>query len=269
MPGYARLRACNLKMAKNPQYLRTSDLAKAAGIHPNTVRLYVDWGLLPPVERSPAGYRRFTRRHLDCLRLARLVYSPEYLGKVIRKAGKAIIQSAVAGDWGGALEKAYLYLALVQAERAQADAAATLLERWAQGTAADATANPLQIGQVARLLGVSIDILRNWERNNLIKVPRDQANGYRRFSAREISRLQVIRMLSRAGYSLMAILRMLSELDAGNITGLRHVLDTPRADEDVYSASDRWISTLCRHEQVAHQVIELVEELIDRDIQMT
>ena len=51
------------------KYLRTSDLAKAVGVHPNTVRRYVDWGLLPPVEHSPSGYRRFTQRHLDCLRL--------------------------------------------------------------------------------------------------------------------------------------------------------------------------------------------------------
>ena len=51
-------------------YLRTSDLAKAVGIHANTVRRYADKGLLPPVEHSPSGYRRFTQHHLDCLRHA-------------------------------------------------------------------------------------------------------------------------------------------------------------------------------------------------------
>src|SRR2546421_3160791 len=60
------------------QYLRTSDLAKAVGVHPNTVRRYVDRGLLPPVEHSPSGYRRFTRRHLDCLRLAKLSINREF-----------------------------------------------------------------------------------------------------------------------------------------------------------------------------------------------
>ena len=59
-------------VSSHPQFLRTSDLAKAVGIHPNTVRRYVDWGLVPPVERSPAGYRRFTQKHLDCLRLAQI-----------------------------------------------------------------------------------------------------------------------------------------------------------------------------------------------------
>ena len=212
------------------KYLRTSDLAKAVGVHPNTVRRYVDWGYLPPVERSPAGYRRFTERHLDCLRLVHLIYYRQFPGRAIHQSGLRIIFTTVSGDLGGALELAYKHLALVQSERAQADVAAGLLERWALGTPADATSQPLQIGQTASLLGVSIDILRNWDRNGLIDIPRDPSNGYRRYGAQEISRLRVIRMLSRAGYSLSAILRMLIQLDRGDKTDLRRALDTPRPD---------------------------------------
>lgn len=245
------------------KYLRTSDIARAGGVHPNTVRRYVEWGLLPPVERAPNGYRLFTQKHLDCMRVARMVYAtPYYPGKTIRLSGIQILQSAVADDWGGALERAYAHLALVQAERAQAESAAMLLERWASGTAADATEQPLQIGQVARLLGVSVDMLRNWERNGLITVPRNANNRYRSYGPAEISRLRVIRMLSRAGYSQMAVLRMLLQLDRGNTTNLRHSLDTPAPDEDVYMASDRWLSTLADQEQVALRLIALVEEII-------
>jgi len=152
----------------------------------------------------------------------------------------------------------------VRSERAQADVAAGLLERWALGTPADVTAQPLQIGQAARLLGVSIDILRNWDRNGLIDIPRDPSNGYRRYGSQELSRLRVIRMLSRAGYSLAAILRMLIQLDRGDKTDLRRALDTPRPDEDVYQASDRWISTLIDQEQRAHTIIALIEEMIQK-----
>jgi len=244
--------------------LRTSDLAKAVGVHPNTVRRYVDGGLLPPVERSPSGYRRFTQRHLDCLRLARLIYFNPYPGKAIHQSGVRILQAAVRGDLGGALELAYSHLALVQSERAQADVAAGMLERWAFGTPADATVQPLRIGQVARLLGTTIDILRSWDRSGLIDVPRDPSNGYRRYGAKEISRLRVIRMLSRAGYSLSSILRMLVQLDRGDKTDLRRALDTPRPDEDVNLASDRWISTLNDQEKRAHTIIALVEEIIQK-----
>jgi len=114
------------------------------------------------------------------------------------------------------------------------------------------------------LLGISIDILRNWDRNGLIDIPRDPSNGYRLYRASEISRLRVIRMLSRAGYSLSAILRMLIQLDRGETTDLRRALDTPRPDEDVYMASDRWLTTLGDHEQRARQIIALVEEMIHR-----
>lgn len=254
-------------------YLRTSDLAKAVGVHANTVRRYAEWGFLPPVERSPSGYRRFTQRHLDCLRVATQVYCHQYPSIAIRQLGLRIIQATVSGDLGGALELAHQYLAFVQSERTQADDAANLLERWAvstsadaiRGTPADAIFRSLQIGQVARLLGVSIDMLRNWERNGLIDVPRDPSNGYRRYRAREIGRLRVIRMLSRAGYSISAILRMLLQLDEGERSDLRRALDTPRPDEDIYTARDRWLSTLADQERRARTTVALLEEIVHRE----
>ena len=78
------------------KFLRTSDLAHAVGVHPNTVRLYAEWGLIPPVERSPSGYRLFTQRHLDCLRLARTIYAAQYPGRGFRALGSAIIEQAVS-----------------------------------------------------------------------------------------------------------------------------------------------------------------------------
>ena len=250
-------------------YLSTSQLAKAVGVHPNTVRRYVERGYLPPVGRSPAGYRRFTERHLDCLRLTRLVFSNLFPGRAIYHSGLEIIHVTAGGDLGGALELAYHHVALVQSERAQADVAVDLLERWARGAPADATSVPLQIGQTAQLLGVSLDILRSWDRNGLIDIPRDPLNGYRRYGGTELSRLRVIRMLSRAGYSTGAILRMLIQLDRGETTDLRRALDTPRPDEDVYLASDQWLTTLSEHEDRARQIIALLEEMIHRQASAT
>ncbi len=168
----------------------------------------------------------------------------------------------MADDWGGALELAYRHLALVQAEQAQANAAATLLERWAQGASAEATGKSLRIGDVAKLLGLTNDILCNWERNGLLEVPRLPENGYRLYGPAEISRLRVIRMLVRSGYSLMAILRMLTQLDRGEPVDLRQALDTPHPDEDVFMASDRWLSTLGNEAEKAKAMIALIEGVI-------
>ena len=249
---------------KARKYLRTSDLARQVGIHPNTVRLYVDWGLVPPVERSPAGYRLFTQRHLDCLRLARTVYTALSPGRGFRALGNAIIQQAVADDLTGALEKAHELLAAVRVELGQADQAADLLEHWAQNRAQGSEEEPLSIGEVSKQLGVSIDIIRNWERAGLIRVPRNPHNKYRLFGRREIERMRIIRMLSRAGYSHMAMLRMFLELDAGNTRDLKKVLDTPRPDEDIFTAADRWLTTLHAQEDLAGRVIRLIEEQLGR-----
>ena len=106
--------------------------------------------------------------------------------------------------------------------------------------------------------------LRNWDRNGLIDVPRDPSNGYRRYGALEISRLRIIRMLSRARFSISAILRMLIQLDLGDRSDLRRALDTPGPDEDVYLVSDHWISTLADQEQRAQTIIALVEEFMQK-----
>lgn len=244
------------------KFLRTSDLARAAGIHPNTVRLYVDWELIPPVERSPSGYRLFTQRHLDCLRLARTIYAAPYPGRGFRALGNEIIKLAVADDWQRALEKAYEHLDAAKAELASANQAADLLEHWAQTMNMDSNEPPLAIGEVSKLLGVSLDVIRNAERNGLITIPRNSYNNYRLFGRKEIERLRIIRMLSKAGYSHMAILRMFIELDKGNTRDLKKTLDTPRSDEDIFTAADRWLTTLHEQEKCARQIIALIEQVI-------
>lgn len=243
-------------------YLRTSDLARAVGIHPNTVRRYIDWGLIPPVERSPSGYRLFTQRHLDCLRLARMVYSAPYPGRGFRALGNEIIQCAVVDDWDGALEKAHGHLVAVKAELKSADKAAEALEHWVQTMKTESNDPPLAIGEVSKLLGVSLDIIRNAERNGLITVPRNSYNNYRLFGKKEIERLHIIRMLTKAGYSHMAILRMFLELDSGNTRDLKKVLDTPRPDEDIFTAADRWLTTLHVQEKCARDTVKLIKQVI-------
>ena len=217
--------------------LRTAEVARAVGEHPNTVRLYEEWGFLPPIPRGPNGYRLFTTEHVDQMRLARTALQWPYPG------GKDPV------------------LALVF--RAEAEAAAEFLDQWARGVPADATAEPLRIGQVAERLGVTIDTLRSWERNGLIAVPRDPRSGYRRYSAADIGRLRVIRLLRQAGYSCMAILRMFLRLQHG-LDDVRHALDTPSPDEDVYTAADRWQSALRDQERRAQDVIAQLRAMIAR-----
>ncbi len=245
--------------------LSTAKIAKAVGCHPNTVRLYEQWGLISPVARSPKGYRLYTDEHLDQMRLARLALEGAYPGPNIRRSIIGLIKIVASHDYPAALEKVYQHLQIVLAERDQAESAVKFLQRWALGDAAEQDDASMQIQQVAALLNVTIDMLRNWERNGLVSVPRNPANRYRQYGGPEIGRLRVIRLLRQTGYSPNAILRMMIELDRsrGQISPeeLRRVLDTPRPDEDVYMAADRWISTLEEHEKRAREIIGMVEEM--------
>jgi len=242
------------------RYLRTSQLAKAAKVHPNTVRLYEQWGLLPPVERNPFNnYRRFTEKHLDQLLLVRQVLRFTWLSGEIHTTVYDIISQGVQDNLGGALELAYKLLLQVQSERAQAESAARYLERWAEGIPSGTNTRPMRIGEVARLLDVTIDQLRNWERNNLLETPRDPSNGYRLYGPEEIGRLRVIRMLIRSRYSMMSILRMLNKLDQGETGQLRQALDTPESEEDVLYVTDHWLTTLAELEEAAHALIAQIE----------
>jgi DNA-binding transcriptional MerR regulator len=248
-----------------PGYLRTSDLSKAVGVHPNTVRLYEEWGFLPPIPRSPTGYRLFTKKHLDQLRLARLALADEWPGRTIRQSALKLVRQAAAGDLAGAQDQARQHLDLIQSEQAQAEAAARFLERWARGALTETPAAARSIGQTARLLAVTRDTLRNWERNGLLTVPRDPKSGYRCYGPAQINRLRVIRLLLRAGYSTMAVLRMLLQLDQGRRHGLREILDTPPPGEDILSASDHWLSTLAGQEQRARDIIAHLETMAEKD----
>lgn len=244
------------------RHLRTSDIAKAVGVHHNTVRLYEERGYLSPVRRSRSGYRVFTETHLDQMRLARTILTWPYPGG--KKLALDLLYKCAAGDLGGALELAYVGLARVRGERAHAEAAIEFLEQWAQGQAVETLSAPVSIGEAARRLGVSVDKLRNWERNGLLDVPRNPRNGYRLFSAAEIGRARVIRMLLQTGYSLMAILRMLHHFDRGETIDLKKALDTPRADEDVYSVADRWLSTLAAVEQRVLDSIAQLQAMLNK-----
>ena len=240
-------------------YYKTSEIARAVGVHPNTVRLYETWGLLPAVSRNENGYRFFTERHLDQMRLARIALRCGFAVGNIRRLAMAVVKTAAGGDLTEALDGARTYLARIQSERARAEEALLLARRWVGGKLDEPSAVYSNRLDVARLLNVSIDVLRNWERNGLIHIPRNPHNRYRVYGSREIGRLKVIRTLRAANYSIMSILRMMRHIDAGGGEESADLLNTPQPQEDIIGATDRWIATLAATEEDARELIAHLE----------
>lgn len=248
------------RRSPGPPY-RTAWIARETGVHPNTVRLYEAWGLLPPIPRTPAGYRKFSAAHLAQMRLARIALPGPFPGggaPVYR-----LVREAALGDHRAARRSALAYAAQVEAERARAVAACRRLMAWARGrtgAAAPAPARPLRRRAACRALGVTVDALRAWERNGLVPVTKDP-NGFCRYEPATLHRVEVVRALRTAGYSTLSILRMFAEHRRGNLAGMRRALDVPPRGADLVYVSDRWMATLREHRRRARRILQQLDAM--------
>ena len=242
-------------------YLTAKDLAVAVGCHVNTVHLYEKWAFIPPVPRDPANnYRMYSPYHLEQFKLAYLALKYPYPG------GKEVVLDLVYAARDRELEKARAladrYREQIASERAQAEAAIAYLERWLAGENLVQVEKPLWIGDAAELLDLTRDTLRSWERDGLIEVPRDAGNGYRLYGPEQIGRLRVIRVLVNAGYSHMAVLRLMLRLDRGEDVDPRQALDTPRADEEIFHITDQWLTALAGERARVEAIVAQIEAMM-------
>lgn len=237
----------------------TSDVAKIIGIHSNTVRLYEEWGLLPPIERKANGYRIFTDFHIEQLRLARLAFQIEVLQNGLRKKIVLMVKTAATKDFDAALSLTEEYRKQLRQERANAEEAICIAKQLLCGVTEENT-HFLKRKEVSDYLDISMDTLRNWEMNGLLAVKRKQ-NGYRVYTDEDIKWLKIIRSLRCAGYSLEAILRMLQQLSKNPSMDIRKALNTPKTDAEIITVCDKLIVSLQNAEKNAENMIEMLEDM--------
>jgi DNA-binding transcriptional MerR regulator len=247
------------------KYYKTSEVAEAAGVHPNTVRLYEKLDLLQRVRRGSNNYRLYTQAHMEQMRLARMALKSACVEGNIRKLAISITKTAAKGALGPALAEANDYMTHIKNEQSKAEEALAILQKWMNKKNEPGAADIfLGRGDTSRLLGVSIDVLRNWERNGLLDVPRKSENGYRLYGPKEIERAKVIRTLRTANYSMIAILRMLKSVDANSRESeILKIVSTPQPDEDMIYATDRWILTLSETEKNARELIRQIKKMMN------
>lgn len=237
----------------------TSEAAKIIGIHPNTVRKYEEWGLIPQAERKPNGYRIFTDFHIEQLKLIRIAFKIEVLQNGLRKKIVETVKVSASRDFDKALCFAEEYRKQIQREQRNAEEAIRIAKQIISGKSADDSIC-LKRKQASDYLNISMDTLRNWERNGLLKVKRKQ-NGYRFYTSDDIERLKMIRSLRCANYSLEAILRMLNALEHNPQVNIKAVLNTPQKDTDIVSVCDRLILSLRDAERNAGEIIGIISDM--------
>jgi MerR family transcriptional regulator, Zn(II)-responsive regulator of zntA len=120
--------------------------------------------------------------------------------------------------------------------------------------------SPLRSGTVARLVDVSPDTLRLYERKGLLRAPLRSANGYRCYSPESVARVRLIRAALSIGFTLDELARILKIRDAGGVpchkvrslaaaklSGLeRHIDELVRLREQLRTVLESW-------DQLLHQ----------------
>jgi DNA-binding transcriptional MerR regulator len=192
-------------------YLRTIDLAQAGHISVQQVRNYEAGGFIPPVERSPSGYRRYTQKHLAALKTVRSL-----LGGYGWQRTKDIMQAVHQGQFATALAHIDERHAELAAKRLQLEQTlATLTTLAAQPAANPRQIQRLRIGEAASQVGVRVSALHFWEQQGLLQPVRDRSSRYRLYDEQQMRRLRVVALLREAGYDFPAIRTALDELAAG------------------------------------------------------
>ncbi len=81
------------------------------------------------------------------------------------------------------------------------------------GDKAKKTASTLSIGDIGRVLGLSVDTLRYYEKIGLLPGVSRSASGIRRYGERDLSRLRFIQRTQKMGFSLAEIAQLLAMRD--------------------------------------------------------
>ncbi len=244
---------------------KTAEVAKIVGVHPNTVRLYEKYQLIPKPERQENGYRVFTDLHIEQFKLARAVLKVEVLQNGLRKKAVDIIKISATKNFDVAISHTESYLSQIRVEKQNAEEAIEIVKQILSASHHTGEAGHLSLTrkQTAEYLQITMDILRNWELNGLITIKRRQ-NGYRVYTDDDIMRLKIIRSLRCANYSLSAILRMLSAISQDPSVNIREVIDTPKHDDDIISVCDKLLTSLQEAESNALHVMAQLKKMKKR-----
>lgn len=238
----------------------TSQIAKIVGLHPNTVRMYEEWGLIAKPLRKANGYRVYDDIHIKQFQLARKALQIEILQAGLRSKIIEAVKLSAVYRFDEAIELAEEYIRTAEREKDNAKEAAKICELlYRQHTEADGVF--YKRAQAAAELGLTIDTIRNWEMNGLLTVKRKK-NGYRVYDANDIKRLKIIRSLRYANYSLSAILRMLKKYDSGmNEDNILDILNIPDNNDDIIAVCDRLVVSLENAINNAYEVISIIREI--------
>ncbi|MDG4805777.1 TioE family transcriptional regulator [Micromonospora sp. WMMD1120] len=185
---------------------RPVDLARRHGLSAQAVRNYEREGFLPPAQRTPTGYRRFTEAHATAL--------SAYLALVMGHgyaAGGEIMRAVNRGEIDTALRTIDESHALLRRDRETLDAVEAAVVTLTDTVPAPRHRDGVPISVLAHRLGVRPATLRKWELAGVLQ-PHRATTGHRVYAADDVRDAELAHLLRRGGYRLDHIAAVLRQV---------------------------------------------------------
>ena len=209
-------------------YLRTKDLADAVQVSVQLVRNYEAEGFLPVAERSPSGYRRYTRQHLVALQTTRLLM--DGYGWLRTQGIMQAVHANRLADALALIDERHAELDRTRLQLAQTLSTLTVLVAQLPVVAQTRSAQRLRVGEAAQEVGVPVSSLRFWEQQGLLHPVRERGSNYRLYDERQLRRLRIVALLRQENYDFAAIHATLDELEAGRPERALAAVDARRSE---------------------------------------
>lgn len=228
---------------------RTSEVAKIIGVHPNTVILYEKLGYISTVARMQNRYRIYTEQHIEQIKMARLALKSESVKTYMRLKVRDILRTLAKGDLDKALLLSQNFLLKIQKEKDSEYKAIKEIKKVLKEYVEEKQNISLKRSKVAESVGVSIDVIINWERNGILSIPRNNKNNYRIYSENELVLLKIIKLLRDENYSTQCIRKMIVKIKSN--------------DSEFLNKDDELLSSIEEKEKDLKNLISRINKLIN------
>lgn len=240
------------------------DLARMFDVHPNTIRLYEKSSYISKAARNQNGYREFTELHVLQLQICRCIFGYPFTKRHIRDTGNNLLHSIAKLDWRMSRNAYEKYIEAIRQEIILAERAGEILLDWSNSKSDSAkkiASKKYSRKEVAEMFGVTIEAVRNWERNGLVHAIDSEAAKRALYSEEMLDRFYVIYMLRQSGYSISAIHRSMRNFDQREHTNVLNSLHQPDQVE-LISVGDRWLYELKKLEKNGTDIPEIIDQLM-------
>jgi DNA-binding transcriptional MerR regulator len=201
----------NMASTLNSPVMRTAEVAHRAGYSVQQVRNLERDGVLPPAERTAAGYRIYREIHLQSALAYRALAAgagPVEAKRIVRAAHDCAIPDRLA-----LLDAAHARLDRERRDLALTKEAAAAISAEPIGDVGPA--DSMSVSELAAALDIRPSTLRYWDAEALVVPDRVSPRGTRRYSPAQVRDARIVHQLRTAGYRVDIVRALMPDLSRG------------------------------------------------------